>query len=253
MTTQNYRFRLQGFTLVELSIVLVIVALLLGGLIPTITSQIEQSHRNETRKQLDEIQQALIGFAIINGRLPCPANRAIATGAVGAGVEATTGIGNAMTCSPSIVTGGTAWGVLPWATLGVRETDAWGRRFTYQVTSAYADGADGTGSGACLTTVGISFQICSNGSLNIGSTSALTDTSIATNVPAIIVSHGLNGLGAYIPTGQVLPGATGEELDNTDTNNHFVSHDPTPNFDDQVVWLSSNILTSRMVAAGKLP
>lgn len=247
MTAKIYKSRIQGFTLVELSIVLVIVALLLGGLIPTITSQIEQSHRNETKKQLDEIQQALIGFAIINGRLPCPADRTIATGAANAGKEAITGT----TCTN--VTGATAWGVLPWATLGVRETDAWGRRFTYQVTAAFADSTDGTGTGTCPTTVGISFQICSNGNLNIGLTNTVTDTSIASNVPAIVVSHGLNGLGAYTPAGQALLGATGDELDNADTNNHFVTHDPTPNFDDQIVWLSSNILTDRMVAAGKLP
>ena len=53
--------------------VLFIVALLLGGLLPTLSSQVDQRHVTETRKQLDEIQQALIGFAVANGRLPCPA------------------------------------------------------------------------------------------------------------------------------------------------------------------------------------
>ncbi|HUW25479.1 MAG TPA: prepilin-type N-terminal cleavage/methylation domain-containing protein [Gallionella sp.] len=62
-----------GFTLVEMAIVLAIVGLLLGGLIPTLSAQMESQRINETRKQLDEIQQALMGFAIINGRLPCPA------------------------------------------------------------------------------------------------------------------------------------------------------------------------------------
>ena len=65
------RQRQAGFTLIEMAMVLMIVALLLGGLLPTISSQAEQRHENDTRKQLDEIQQALIGFAIINGRLPC--------------------------------------------------------------------------------------------------------------------------------------------------------------------------------------
>ena len=57
-----------GFTLVEMAIVLVIVSLLLTGLVPTISSQIDQRQRNETRKQLDDIRDALLGFAITYGR-----------------------------------------------------------------------------------------------------------------------------------------------------------------------------------------
>ncbi len=63
---------IDGFSLVEMAIVLAIVAMLMAGLLPTLSSQIEQQRRNETRKQLAEIQQALMGFAIMNGRLPCP-------------------------------------------------------------------------------------------------------------------------------------------------------------------------------------
>lgn len=53
-----------GFTLVEMAIVLLIVTLLLTGLVPTISSQIEQRQRNETRKQLDDIRDALLGFVV---------------------------------------------------------------------------------------------------------------------------------------------------------------------------------------------
>ena len=62
-----------GFTLVEMAMVLIIVALLLGGLLPTVTSQLEQQRNNESSKQLAEIKEALIGYALINGRLPRPA------------------------------------------------------------------------------------------------------------------------------------------------------------------------------------
>ena len=55
-----------------MAIVLAIVALLLGGLLPLISGQIEQQRRAETHKHLDEIKEALIGYAIINGYLPCP-------------------------------------------------------------------------------------------------------------------------------------------------------------------------------------
>lgn len=38
-----------GFSLVEMAIVLVIVGVLLAGLLPSISSQIEQQRRNETQ------------------------------------------------------------------------------------------------------------------------------------------------------------------------------------------------------------
>lgn len=44
-----------GFSLVEMAIVLLIVALLLGGLLPTLSSQVDQQRRGEARKQMDEL------------------------------------------------------------------------------------------------------------------------------------------------------------------------------------------------------
>lgn len=238
-----------GFSLVEIAIVLAIVTLLMAGLLPTISGQVEQHHVSDTRKQLDEIQQALIGFAIINGRLPCPADGTIPTGQANAGIEATTGSGSAMTCAST-------GGVLPWATLGVGETDAWGRRFTYRVTTVFADaiGANTFGSGCtpATTPTQSSFALCSNGNLNVLS-AASGGSNIASNVPAVVISHGSNGYGAYTPAGQQIGGASGDEAENADDDNSFVSHDFTPAFDDLVAWISPSILLNRMVAAGKLP
>lgn len=224
-----------GFTLVEMAIVLTIVGVLLAGLLPTLSSQIEQQRRSETLKHMDEIKQALLGFAISSGRLPCPADGTIPT---------LPGVANGAGQEKSSCAVGANGGVLPWVTLGVGETDAWGRRYTYRVTPAFA-------------TIAPPFQLTSIGNLSIGLTTLSTDTSVASNAPAIVVSHGQNGLGAYTPTGATPPTtATGDELDNvaTDNNNHFVNHDQVQNgYDDLVGWLSPNILLNRMVAAGKLP
>lgn len=215
-----------GFSLVEMAIVLAIVALLLGGLLPTISSQIEQQRRNETRKQMDEIKEALTGYALINGRLPCPANATLVTGSVNAGLADCT----------------VTTGVVPWATLGTGETDAWGRRFTYTASSSFTTST---------------FTLISNGTLTIKI--AAGGSNIASNIPAVIVSHGSNGLGAYTPQGtQLVPpllplSSDSGELDNTNGGTTFVSHDFTPTFDDLVAWISPNILFNRMVAAGQLP
>lgn len=236
-----------GFSLVEMAVVLTIVGVLLAGLLPSISSQVEQRRTNETRKQLNEIKDALLGFAVINGRLPCPAN-----GALNTGVEATTGAGSALVCSSITAGSNSSRGVVPWATLGVSETDAWGRRFSYQVTSAFADSTDGTGIVTCTTAQGVSFQMCSQANLNVLSMAG--GTNVAANAPAVVVSHGVNGKGAYTPQGVVIPGAADDELENANTTNSLVSHDPVQNgYDDLVVWLSPNILLNRMITTGKLP
>src|SRR5690606_35430402 len=61
-----------GFTLVELAMVLVILALLGGSLLVPLASRIEARDRQAALERLRDIQSALTGFAIIHGRLPCP-------------------------------------------------------------------------------------------------------------------------------------------------------------------------------------
>ena len=61
-----------GFTLIEIAITLVIVALLLGGFIGSMSIRIEQQERQKTQVMMDETKEALYGFAAGNGRLPCP-------------------------------------------------------------------------------------------------------------------------------------------------------------------------------------
>ena len=234
-----------GFTLVEMAMVLMIVGLLLGGLVPTISSQMENQRMGETRRQMNDIKEALTGFAVINGRLPCPSDGTAATGS-----ELVTGSGVAAVCT--LTSANAARGVLPWATLGVSETDAWGRRFTYRITADFADGADGTGETACSVAVGVSFQLCSSANLNVKAT--FGGSNVAAAVPAVVVSHGRNGLGAYPAGGGAqIAVVTADESENANDNNTFVSKDNSSDFDDLVVWLSPNILANRMVTAGKLP
>lgn len=259
--------KLKGFTLVEMAMVLAIITLLLTGLVPTISSQFEQRKINETKAQLLEIQQALIGYALINGRLPCPAQASLATGSTDAGIEAS----NSNTCTCVTAGGGIAkasagggvacststsvTGVLPWATLGIAETDAWNRRFTYRVTTHFADAITkntlGTGCTASPPAAS-SFALCSKGVPDVRGAGG---TNIAIDVPAVFVSHGTNGAGAFLSNGtQLTVSSNSDEADNSDTNDtQFVSHEFTTGYDDLVGWISPGILINRMVAAGKLP
>ena len=61
-----------GFTLVELAISIFIIALLLGSILVPLSTQVEQRQLTETQKTMEEIRDALLGFAATNGYLPCP-------------------------------------------------------------------------------------------------------------------------------------------------------------------------------------
>lgn len=239
-----------GFTLVELAVVLLIVTILLGGLVPTISSQMEQRQINQTRKQLDEIQQALIGFAIVNERLPCPATT------VSNGQE-----------DPPIPTGTCTvpltnlnGGFIPAATLGLSPTnsqgllvDAWNNPIRYAVTSSYANAfttAGPTGMKSIWSSpVSLDLQVCST-STGISPTACAYPTSLSsTGVPVVIFSAGKNGGSVATNPDE----AANIHAGATAGYKTFVSHDPTPTYDDLVVWISPNTLFNRMVAAGKLP
>ena len=115
--------RARGFSLVELSVVLVILALI-GGVFTSMFMGLYDGRRpTTTRNKLAAIDAALVSFAAVNKRLPCPAD--------GAGVAGTEVFGTQdQPCvNPSR-------GVVPWVTLGLTATDiedAWGTRITYRV------------------------------------------------------------------------------------------------------------------------
>jgi prepilin-type N-terminal cleavage/methylation domain-containing protein len=227
--------RARGFTLVELAIALFIVGLLLTMMIVPLNTQVDQQRNSDTQKLLAQTTEAILGFAVANGRLPCPATPGTANSTAGAGLENK----GATSCTLTA-------GVVPWAALGLPEVDAWGRRLTYRVTPALS--GDPTGGAQA------SFTLTTNGNLTIRSGGA-TSVDIASNVAAVVVSHGKNGLGAYQTSGVQLGGATGDEAENADAaaNAIFINRLPDESYDDLVAWVSTNVLKSRMVAAGRLP
>ena len=208
-----------GFTLVEIAIVLVIIGLLISAFLTPITAQLEQSKNAEARRDLAEIKEALLGFAVINGRLPCP-------DIDGNGID-----DGCLNTNSSAITGGNT----PWVSLNTKQLDPWGRRYRYVINNAFSDTF-------LLTTAGTAA-----GLIRICTSNACTGTE-ASNVPLVIFSTGQNGA--------ILPPVNLDEQENTDLDKDFVSRDFTNNaggFDDLVIWISSNVLMNRMVNVGKLP
>jgi prepilin-type N-terminal cleavage/methylation domain-containing protein len=227
-----------GFSLIELSVVLFIIALLLGSILVPLTTQVEQRQISDTQKTLDEIRDALLGFALANGYLPCP----------DMGTSGTENVTGAGVCT--IITGTVAVGRIPYNTIGLGNTDAWGNRFTYVVNAGFAQ-RGATNPPPTLATTG-DIRICT--------TQACT-TTLSTTAIVAIVSHGKNGSGATnLLTGAVNPAsASADEQENYDTDRDIVSRpqftggSPASEFDDIVTWLSRFTFLNRMVSAGKLP
>ncbi len=252
--------RRRGFSLVEVAIAVAIMGLLLGSLIVPFAAQSEMRARRATDKALAEIRDALIGYAVVKGRLPCPAPATVAAGTAGAGIEARAGgqcscagataLASAAgaPCSASAVVG-----VVPWATLGVAETDGWGRRYTYGVDAQFGrdPGQETFGCAPNVPPASAGFALCSPPQVEIRSARG-GPSMVSGGVPAVVVSHGKNGFGAYTPQGGAIAGAEAspDELENGNADSVFVS---STGSDDQVVWVPTYLLMHRMLSAGMLP
>ncbi len=66
-------FNQSGFTLIEIAIVLLIVAILLGYTVALFPRQQDLKKYRAVDVEMDRVIEAIIGFAQVNGRLPCPA------------------------------------------------------------------------------------------------------------------------------------------------------------------------------------
>lgn len=226
-----------GFTLVEMAIVLAVVALLLGGILGPLATQREHKKRAENLELLTLAREALIGFAVVNGRLPCPD-------------QLTPFDGTEDSCANNA---GTPYiGRLPWNTLGIdARHDAFSElvpqhALMYAVNGAFVDGVSmnrvitlsSTGSGAGILKIFASAP---------GSCGAAAGD-VADNVPAIVWSTARTD---YAP-------ASALEQENKDGDRCFTRVDyrtlaAGSSFDDQLLWLSPNVLFNRLVSAGVLP
>lgn len=257
-----------GFSLVEMTIVFVIMSLVLTVGVSALTTQYETVRLSTTRKHQEIIQQALTNFIARNGRLPCPAVRGLAPGTAGYGVED----GTPGTCSGTATSGtglsAVATGVVPFVSLGLNDdiaSDGYFNRFTYQVVaSATTPTASVSGPGIVQMPAGMRGYI----TVHSGSPTALglAPTGNQTNhcplgnynpcaAVAAILSHGKNGLGAFTPSGTRLPMPTSaHELANTDDDGAFVRRDQTdggPNhFDDILAALTTNDLLDQLTRNG---
>ena len=234
-------------------IALVIVAVLAAGLAVPLAAQVQLRRHEETRRLLDEARDALLGFAVAHGRLPCPAlPESLGLESFAAGGDA----GNGRCASFH-------GGYLPAAALGLAgldaqgfARDAWGserNRVRYAVhggTIAGVEHALTRANGlqmAGLAALGAAshyLYVCTSGA------AAGTDCGPAANQLTRRAAFLLLSAG---PNGALVPAAASDEARNLDGDAVFVAREPGPDFDDLLLWGAIHQLVNRMLVAGRLP
>lgn len=219
--------RSDGFTLVEMAFVMILVGLLLTSALTPMGTLQENKYRKSTESLLAEVKESILGYAIVNGRFPCPASN------TSSGMEvrdAVTGFCN------------DEHGLLPSSTLGLSGPyhsvsnvvqDAWGNAIRYSLSSAntweYA-------TALTLSPPTTNFQICR------ATACAATDI-LADNLVAVVVAEGRDLTASAL------------QLENSDGDNNFIlaneSEDAVTAFDDLVTWITPSTLSIYLLKSGK--
>lgn len=263
-TRQNRGNRISntsGFTLVELSIVLIIISVIAGSALTIGISKTEAARMRETRAKIHTIEQAMGAQLLLNRRLPCPADPTLATGNAAFGKEERTGVN----CNSNGAVSGTVMeptaapglfvGTVPAITLNLSDAymfDGWGRRFVYAVDENFTKNETEDGAN--------NFADINTGIITVEDNSATPNTR-TTDAVYVVLSFGPNGNGGWLRTGvrptTPAPNAGGEtenahdlsDFDNT-FDATFAQDDRTGTFDDilqyrlkdQVIRLAGGVI-----------
>lgn len=252
--------RAGAFTLLEVMVVMLILTLLLMGLSVPLAAQVSMRRHEETRRLLDEAREAVLGFAALHGRLPCPATTA------SRGEESFAAGGSALDGHCAAFHDG----FLPAAALGLSPLDDQG--FARDGWGAGANRLRYAVFGAGRAIGGVANPLTRAGGMRQATLAALGDAEgylVVCNSGAAASASGcgpaanqltrraafvLLSLGSNAPN---QPPAGADERRNVDGDGVFVSRDPSigpgNEFDDLLAWVPVNVLAGRLIATGRLP
>jgi prepilin-type N-terminal cleavage/methylation domain-containing protein len=255
--------RLRGFTLIEIAVVLFIGALILGGVLQYLAIQVAAAKITATKTKQEAIKAALVNYISRNNQLPCPADPTIADGGAQNGIAAATcaAAAGGITVFPA-GTPVVATGSVPWVSLGLSSEasiDGYSNRFTYQVVIAATTlNAQSVAGMKGAITVHSDAPPIVPPAIGANQTNICTPGTATYNPCAavvVIVSHGLNGAGAYTDAGVRIPLPTGaRELANANNDSAFVVRTFTDaagnTYDDMVMALTAGELLAPLTSGG---
>lgn len=185
-----------GFTLVELSIVIIISGLLLVAAVAAYDQWLKDHRVRVTADRLEEIEKAIQVYVAQHGYLPCVAPMTATPDQAGYNRSPTGGCSSANPPSdPSFESGSTLVqkvrvGAIPTRSLNLADeigTDGYGHRFTMAVTNAL--------------TIGAGNYSANSGKIDVVDHNGTSVIDPAGKAIYVILSHGPDGVGAYLPNG----------------------------------------------------
>lgn len=260
----------RGFTFVELAVVIAIVGLLLGAVLTPLSAQLKVRKNRDAERLLRETNEALVGFALSQGRLPCPDTDVPPDGLENAPCNDDPPGGD------NFVTG-----ALPWATLDSEPLDPWGRILLYGVsdefTYAALPGQPGAANQLDLSDSGAG-NVVTRTDLQVAVPNPIVPPFfLAQTAPVVVLSTGANGHGGRHLDGTQIAVPTvatdgydigDDELENLNGDNVAMRRVHTPRqdtcddtadgntpceYDDVVTWISGPRIIGLLVQAGRLP
>lgn len=199
--------------------------------------------RRETLAALAQAREALMGYALVHGRLPRPAQSAVN------GTESAQSCASATDCT----------GFIPWVTLNISGLDSWARLLRYSVTPAFTEAP-------LRQNVAVADKRVL-GRRPSGATYFLAGQQACEVqrqcVPAVVFSSGRHNPGVSA-TGLAQVSETTSNIDeiyNDSAVNDFIQRPATPpgaepapggEFDDLLLWLPLTALYQRMGVSGVL-
>ncbi len=281
--------RQSGFTLIEVAIVVLIVTILLGYSVALLPRQQELKQYRALDQEMDHIIEAIIGFAQVNGRLPCPAIPNSGGFEDGGGTIDCNNYGGFVPVNTLGLTGR--------LNLDLLLLDPWGNPYRYYVTAVDFDGDDSSdftvpgemqdiglvdSDGDDYIDLDGRYIICDDNGTSIddectGAAEVFGNYDsgppiVYSGAPFVLLSQGKNWntvaaiddelenrgssqSNTHLSMGL---GPSGDEylLKNVAGNETTFIRRPTgfaDDFDDVVRWVSPNVLYSKMVEADQLP
>ncbi len=250
----------RGFSLVELSIVILVMGLLLGGLMMPLSVQRENARIRDGLEQLDVARLAIEGFALVNGYLPCPATPA--------------SDGYAAPSSGGCVA---QHGFVPATTLDLNGNrnrdnlllDPWGSPLRYSVSASDANGngnwdfvTAGDMQAVTMPNLVPELVVCSTAAGSTGTACATNNVTMADRAPAVFYSLGkdwasFSSADQLENAGTTIGGGVSGVFYPIADDGVFVRAERSSltgsEFNDLVIWLPGNTLYARLVATGHLP
>jgi len=240
---QGVRSGEHGFTLLEMTIVLVIIGLIVGMMAPLLGRVLDSTQETATINRMDQIEEAVVLFLRRNGRLPCPA----APDGTPLGEERAT-------CN-----GANANGIVPFRTLGLSDEiarDGFSRYITFHIEPVFA-------AGSLLLPIDTGFCTESEPALTrLTITDENNDPVVDHDdnpIALVLVSHGENSFGHYLaPTAARFNAAGGGDFEDDNANgdrsfrDSALFDDDVPNgpYDDIIRWYTRDGLGAQVQEFG---